>query len=208
VKLTEAGIQNALRDALAATGASSDGYAEIEINSETAPKCAAVLIPLVCPGGDWQILFTRRTQHVESHKGQVSFLGGRRNKQKKGPVETALRETLEEIGVEPGAIRVLGRLTNMITVTGFRVTPIVGILPWPSVFRLNEQEVERIFTIPLTWLANPGNRWELPFPGTERQVVIFHPYDGELVWGATARMTLDFLQIVGTQAPRSAADQP
>jgi 8-oxo-dGTP pyrophosphatase MutT (NUDIX family) len=110
---------------------------------------------------------------------------------------TALREAQEEIGIDPASVRLLGRLTNMITITSFRVTPVVGVINWPTVFRLNEREVDRIFRIPLTWLADSANRWELPFPGRNRSVVVYHPYDGEVVWGATARMTVDFLNTIG-----------
>jgi hypothetical protein len=85
----------------------------------------------------------------------------------------------------------------MVTITGYRVTPVVGVLDWPAVFRRSEHEVERIFTVPLAWLSDPHNRWELPFPGSQRGVVVYHPYDGEIVWGATARMTVDFVRTIG-----------
>jgi len=195
--LTEGQIAEMLQRAATGSGASSDGYAEIDITDSTELKCAAVLIPLVQDRGDWNILYTRRTQRVESHKGQVSFPGGGCDEGETSLEQTALREVQEEIGIEPEAVRVLGRLTSMVTVTSFRVTPVVGVLNWPTVFRLNETEVERIFTVPLAWLANTRNRWELPFPGGNRSVVVYHPFDGELVWGATARMTVDFLHAVG-----------
>ena len=144
--------------------------------------------------GAWHILYTRRTQRVESHKGQVSFPGGACDQGETSAEETALREVEEEIGIGREAIRILGRLSSMITVTNYRVTPVVGVLDWPAVFRLSAHEVERIFTVPLAWLADPRNRWELPFPGSQRGVIVYHPYDGELVWGATARMTVDFVE--------------
>jgi hypothetical protein len=85
----------------------------------------------------------------------------------------------------------------MITITYFRVTPVVGIIKWPTVFRVGEHEVARIFTIPLGWLANPANRWEFTRPNTTRSLIAYHPYDGELLWGATARMAVDFLKVLG-----------
>jgi 8-oxo-dGTP pyrophosphatase MutT (NUDIX family) len=195
--LTETRIAHMLHAASAGSAALSDGYAEIDITEQTQLKCAAVLIPLVQDGEDWHILYTRRTQRVESHKGQVSFPGGGCDEGETNPEQTALREAQEEIGINPTAVRVLGRLTDLITITSFRVTPVVGVVNWPTVFRLNEHEVERVFTVPLAWLADSGNRWELPFPGKNRSVVVYHPYDGELVWGATARMTVDFVHTLG-----------
>jgi hypothetical protein len=91
----------------------------------------------------------------------------------------------------------LGRLSNLITITYFRVTPVVGVVRWPAVFRVGAHEVARIFTIPLEWLANSSNRWQFEIPGTRRSLIAYHPYDGELLWGATARMTVDFLNVLG-----------
>jgi len=195
--LTEARMAQMLHAALEGADASSNGYAEIDVPQHTRLKCAAVLIPLVQEGDAWHLLYTRRTQRVESHKGQVSFPGGGCDEEETTPEQTALREAQEEIGIDPASVRLLGRLTNMITITSFRVTPVVGVINWPTVFRLNEREVDRIFRIPLTWLADSANRWELPFPGRNRSVVVYHPYDGEVVWGATARMTVDFLNTIG-----------
>jgi 8-oxo-dGTP pyrophosphatase MutT (NUDIX family) len=197
MQLTEARICERLQAALVDSGPADYGYAEIEISDKTRPKCAAVLIPLVREDGDWHILYTRRTQFVESHKGQVSFPGGACDDGETTPEQTALREVREEIGVDPAHVQVLGRLRSMITITSYRVTPVVGVLDWPTVFRLAEQEVERIFTIPLPWLADASNRWAFPLPGRRQSVIAFHPYNGELVWGATARMTLDFLAVLG-----------
>ncbi len=196
MKLTEAYISDRLREAIQAAGPSSDGYAEIDVTDQTRLKCAAVLIPLLQQEGEWHLLFTRRTDRVESHKGQVSFPGGGCDEGETTPEETALREAEEEVGINPRKVRLLGRLANMITITSFRVTPVVGVIPWPMVFRVGEHEVERIFTIPLMWLADSHNRWEFPFPGRNRGLIAYHPYDGELLWGATARMTVDFLKVL------------
>jgi len=200
MQLTEAEISERLQAALAGSGVPEEGYSEIDITDESRLKCAAVLIPLVREDGAWHILYTRRTQFVESHKGQVSFPGGACDDGETTPEQTALREVNEEIGVDPAHVRVLGRLRRMNTITSYRVTPVVGVLDWPTVLRLAEQEVERIFTVPLRWLADRRNRWAFPLPGRNQAVVAFRPYDGELVWGATARMTVDFLEVVGPQA--------
>ncbi|MBI3152977.1 MAG: CoA pyrophosphatase [Chloroflexi bacterium] len=175
----------------------SDGYAEIPIKPETLLKCAAVLVPLTFYGDEWHILFTRRTDRVESHKGQVSFPGGACDEGETSPEQTALREAEEEIGMNPADVKVLGRLSQLITISSFRVSPIVGVIPWPYAFRVAGIEVARIFTIPLLWLANRNNYWEFSLRESERSLIAYHPYDGELLWGATARMTVNFLKTLG-----------
>jgi 8-oxo-dGTP pyrophosphatase MutT (NUDIX family) len=194
--LTEDYISQCLQNALEADPA-SDGFSEIDLTEETRLKCAAVLIPLVWYDEEWHLLFTRRTDTVESHKGQVSFPGGACDEGETTPEQTALREADEEIGLNPDDVRVLGRLSNLITITYFRVTPVIGVVKWPNVFRVGEHEVARIFTIPVMWLANPSNRWQFEMPGRARSLIAYHPYDGELLWGATARMTVDFLKVLG-----------
>ena len=176
---------------------SSTGFSEIDLTAETQLRCAAVLVPLVWQDDEWHLLFTRRTDTVESHKGQVSFPGGSCDDDETTPEQTALREADEEIGINPGDVTVLGRLADLITVSFFQVTPVVGVVKWPSVFRVGEQEVARVFTIPLGWLANPSNRWQFERSDSKRGLIAYHPYDGELLWGATARMTVDFLNVLG-----------
>jgi 8-oxo-dGTP pyrophosphatase MutT (NUDIX family) len=158
-------------------------------------------VPLLRRGGAWHLLYTRRTETVEHHKGQVSFPGGGCDDGEKTPEETALREAQEEVGLQPGAVRVLGRLNNVLIITRYRVTPVVGVIPYPYPFKLAPQEVLRAFTIPLVWLANRANWEEQPFSpdGVPRPfpVITYHPYDGEILWGATARMTHNFLGVLG-----------
>lgn len=195
MNLTEEEI--AARLAAAQQSVQTDGYAHSDAD---APKCAAVLVPLLRQDGDWHLLFTRRTDSVESHKGQVSFPGGACDDDETTPEQTALREAEEEIGIDPRAVRVLGRLNSMLTITSYRVTPIVGVIPWPTVFRPAQAEVARVFTMPLTWLAERSNRWEFNLLGRDYSVIVYHPFDGEILWGATARMTVDFLEII-TEKP-------
>lgn len=196
ITFTEDYISECLQAALPDDPA-SDGFSELELTAEVTLKCAAVLVPLVWHDGEWHVLFTRRTDRVESHKGQVSFPGGACDDGETTPEQTALREAEEEIGLQPGHVRVLGRLSNLITITYFRVTPVVGVVKWPAVFRVGEHEVARIFTIPLAWLADSTNRWQFEIPGKNRSLIAYHPYDGELLWGATARMTVDLLKVLG-----------
>lgn len=182
--------------------ASVDGSTDLYKNVTL--KCAAVLIPLFRWKEEWHLVYTRRTERVEHHKGQVSFPGGGCELGESTPEVTALREAGEEIGLKPEDARLLGRMNDFLTITRYRVTPIVGVIPWPYQFRIEQAEVERIFTIPLLWLADPAN-WDeqtftpeghlLAFP-----VVSYHPYSGEILWGATARMTQDFLKVLGLQS--------
>ena len=197
VTLTEEYISLRLTEALEAADISLDGYSEVELTGVQRLKCAAVLVPLIWHENEWHLLYTRRTDRVESHKGQVSFPGGACDEGETTPEQTALREAQEEIGLDPQDVKVLGRMANLITITYFRVTPVVGVIKWPAVFRVGEHEVARIFTIPLGWLANPSNRWQFDRPGTDLSLIAYHPYDGELLWGATARMTVDFLKVLG-----------
>jgi 8-oxo-dGTP pyrophosphatase MutT (NUDIX family) len=197
ITLAEEEISERLSEAIRSAGPFSDGYAELDLIDELNLKCAAVLVPLVWYDDEWHLLFTRRTDRVESHKGQVSFPGGACDEGETTPEQTALREADEEIGLGPTDIKVIGRLTNLITISFFRVTPVVGVVKWPAVFRVGEHEVARVFTIPLGWLADASNRWQFEIPGRNRSVIAYHPYDGELLWGATARMTVDFLKVLG-----------
>ena len=197
ITFSEEVISQKLQVALQTAGPTSDGFSEVTLTTEMKIKCAAVLIPLVWHDDEWHLLYTRRTDKVESHKGQVSFPGGACDDGETTPEQTALREAEEEIGLEPKDVKVLGRLANLITITYFRVTPVVGVIKWPTVFRVGENEVARVFTIPLGWLANPSNRWQFERSDLRRSLIAYHPYDGELLWGATARMTVDFLSILG-----------
>ncbi len=176
--------------------ASADIYAEMPLKPETRLKNAAVLVPLVDFDNEWHLLFTRRTDRVESHKGQVSFPGGSSDEGETTPEQTALREAHEEIGMLPELVAVLGRLSQMVTISSFRVSPIVGVIPWPYAFKVAGVEVERVFTIPLLWLANQNNYWEFSIRDSDRSLIAYHPYDGELLWGPTARMTVNFLKTI------------
>lgn len=172
-------------------------YNEAEDLDDKEPRCAAVLIPLAWFEDEWHLLYTRRAHSVEKHKGQVSFPGGACDPGEATPEQTALREAHEEIGIHQEDVRLLGRLAPMITITSFRVTPVVGVVRWPYAFRVENAEVARVFTMPLAWLADDNNRWEFKLPGRPYGLIVYHPYDGELLWGATAVMTDIFLKVLG-----------
>ena len=166
-----------------------------------APRPAAVLIPFLRIADAWHILFTRRTEKVADHKGQVAFPGGRADPSDPSPEFTALREANEEIGVNPGEVSILGRLQELPTVSNYCITPVVGVIPWPYPLRLAAIEVTRAFYIPLTWLADPTHHEirtrTIPGSVVSIPVIYFQPYDGELLWGVSAQITLNLLITLG-----------
>ena len=162
---------------------------------------AAVLIPFVRVEDSWHILYIRRTQFKgDRHSGQVAFAGGKRDPQDPDLVTTALREVEEEIGVSASDINLLGHINQHHTISEFQVTPYVAEMQWPYPLQLDEVEVARAFTLPLRWLADNSNyRMEQrKHPDSSRPwpVVYYDYYDGELLWGATARMTLSLIEVL------------
>ncbi len=170
--------------------------ADSQFNPES--KCAAVLMPLVQTPDGWDLLLIKRTETVADHKGQVAFPGGACEAFDRSLADTALREAMEEIGLKPADVKILGQLCDYHTVSHFRVAPIVGTFRWPYQFIPSKDEVSRIFTIPLKWLLNPENQEtrSLDRLGRSFQVIYFKPYDGEILWGATARMVDNLLEIL------------
>lgn len=164
-------------------------------------RTASVLIPLVKTNDQWNILFIRRaTNDNDRHSGQVAFPGGATEPKDPSPVETALRETEEEIGISTDRINVIAKLDDYYTISHFCVTPIVGIVQWPSNLKLEESEVARAFLIPLDWLKDEANytfraRNEIDAKTAKRHpIIVYNDFDGETLWGATARMTMNFIK--------------
>lgn len=156
---------------------------------------AAVLIPLLRTDGQWSLLFTRRTDTVINHKGQVSFPGGAREAVDQTDEETALREAQEEIGLDPACVKVLGKLEPFETISRYEIIPIVARLDWPVRLTLSPQEVNRVFTIPVGWLGDCRNWSEVAY--NHHRVIQYERYDGELLWGITASITQQFLRKMG-----------
>jgi len=165
---------------------------------------SAVLVPLFESGGEARVLLTRRSSRLRAHRGEVSFPGGRREPGEDATT-AALRETAEEVGIEPAAVRVAGWLHPLVTVSsGSLVQPVVGTLDGPPVVAANPDEVERVFDVALADLAADGvfaeELWRLPAPseavvGPGRHRVWFFTVAGEIVWGATARMLVELLTL-------------
>ena len=160
---------------------------------------AAVLILLHPLEGEPHVIFTERANHVEHHKGQMSFPGGACDDVDDCGETTALRETWEEIGVEKGHVRLIGTLDDMVTISNFRVTPFVGILEFEQAypFTINDHEVTKVVEIPLSFLMEEGNM-ELEVrehQGREVLVPAFS-YSGHRIWGATARMLHQLVELL------------
>ena len=162
---------------------------------------AAVLIPIVDREAGLSLLFTRRAIHLKDHSGQVSFPGGRVAAADASPGATALREAREEIGLAPERVELLGRLPEYHTRTGFRITPVVGIVTPPFELRPDANEVEEIFGVPLEFLLDLANhqRQSREWQGELRWFFTMD-YGGHTIWGATAGMLVN-LQRHLAQAP-------
>ncbi len=166
------------------------------------PRHAGVLLPLLPQPEGWHLLFIRRTVNDhDPHSGEVSFPGGQAEPDDPSPVHTALRETEEELGLPSEQVTVLGSLPLHRTASNFWVAPVVALLPQPLALSPSPAEVARVFTVPLAWLADPAHRETRPrvvlphLPPV--QAVFFQPYQGEVIWGATARMVLTLLRALG-----------
>ncbi|MGB2897406.1 MAG: CoA pyrophosphatase [Anaerolineales bacterium] len=170
------------------------------IRTEWDARLAAVLIPLYFHDDSWHALFTKRTDKVEEHRGQVSFPGGVIELDDEDSESAALRETQEEIGIDPVDVEILGRLDSLLTTTQFQIVPIVGVIPWPYELTINPMEVASVFGVPLDWLSDPAHIETHFVEGPESSphfpLFAFKPYRGEIIWGATARITRDLLQLL------------
>jgi 8-oxo-dGTP pyrophosphatase MutT (NUDIX family) len=176
-----------LRDRFAAGG---DPGTIVEAGASTDSLTpAAVLVPIVVRESGMTMLLTQRTAHLRDHAGQVSFPGGRCEPQDANPVATALREAQEEVGIAPQQVDVLGCLPEYLTSTGFRVTPVVGLVTPPLNLRLDDFEVAEVFEPPLDFLLDTANhqRHKVEYQGALREYWAM-PWKGYYIWGATAGM--------------------
>ena len=158
---------------------------------------AAVLVPILEKNDQLHILFTKRTENVEIHKGQISFPGGHVDKTDKDLMETALRETQEEIGISPSKIEILGAIDDSNTSTGFIVTPYVGLLKSERNYIIEEAEIQRIIEVPLTYLMD-NKKWHKEEFNHKGRIYIgeYILYGNDKIWGATAKMLRQFLNLL------------
>jgi 8-oxo-dGTP pyrophosphatase MutT (NUDIX family) len=159
---------------------------------------AAVLVPLVVRPEGLTVLLTQRTAHLAHHGGQISFPGGRLEPGDVDPQAAALRETEEEIGLPISSIDVIGRLDDYATVTGFHITPVVGLLHPPLSFQPDEFEVAEIFEVPLSFIMDPANHKtdSRMLPSGEKRWFYAIPYQQRYVWGATAGMLVNLYEVL------------
>ncbi|HET6781996.1 MAG TPA: CoA pyrophosphatase [bacterium] len=159
---------------------------------------AAVLVPLYDTEEGPYVLFTKRTDAVEHHKGQISFPGGAADPDDPDALSTALRETHEELGIAPHDVKVLGALDDVPTVvSGFVITPFVGIIPHPYPLRVNPVEIAEVLFVPLSIFRDADKmRVEERDREGERVTVYFYYYGPHEIWGATARIMKGFIDTV------------
>ena len=158
---------------------------------------AAVLVPLLEVEGAWHLLFTKRSEDLEHHRGQVSFPGGALD-DGEDPEDAALRETFEEIAIGPGHVHLLQRLDELWTPSGYIITPVVGFLHSTETLQPSAAEVSRVFTAPLPFFSQPGAAEvrRVTVNGYTRNVYFYH-HDSETIWGATAFIIRNLLRVLG-----------
>ena len=161
---------------------------------------SAVLIPLLCKDGKLQVLLTERTEQVALHKGQVCFPGGTSQVEDDSLLETALREAWEETGLRPEDVEVVGEIDdNIVSSTGYVITPFVGFIPYPYMFHASEQETRDIFCVPLGVLMDSQR-----FRHEERAIGKYYysgpvcEYEGHVIWGATGRILKCLVDLLDT----------
>jgi 8-oxo-dGTP pyrophosphatase MutT (NUDIX family) len=161
-------------------------------------RLAAVLVPLYRHNGDYGVIFTKRSQTVYHHRGQIAFPGGGYEAQDVSLQYTALRESAEEIGLQPEHVRVLGQLDDLLTSnSNYLVRPFVGVIPYPYPFVIDARETASIVEVPLAFLRqrNPPSEEFRDYEGRQVQSFFFD-YEEHLIWGATAKIVKQFVDLL------------
>lgn len=172
-------------------------------------NAASVLIAMTPSPQGLSVLLTRRTDHLYHHPGQISFPGGRMEAEDASPIHAALRESEEEIGLGSSHIEVLGTLPDYGTSSGFRVTPVVGLVSPDFVPKLDAFEVAELFSVPLHFVLQTGNYQQ---HRVQRQGAVRHffavPYLGRFIWGATAGMLAMFAAFMASSQQSAQTSSP
>jgi 8-oxo-dGTP pyrophosphatase MutT (NUDIX family) len=169
----------------------------------TGLRQSAVLVPIFRRDGEWHLLLTRRSDLVGSHKGQISFPGGRQEPGDSSLLMTALREAEEEVGLKPEDVRVLGALDDTVTLATDRITPFLGVIPQPYPFRFDPAEVAYLLDVPVRSFLEPERLRIEAFarPDGSTRDVYFYTFESpsrtDVVWGATARIITEWLALLG-----------
>ncbi len=168
-----------------------------QVLNDTALSPAGVMLLLYPKDREYWVLLNKRTDGVEHHKGEISLPGGARDPEDETLLDTALRETQEEMGIQQGDIDVLGELSEVATNTGFAISTYVGTIPYPYEFRVNEAEIAEVIEVPLRSLMDPANlREEVRVVGGKLVEGYSFAYDRRLVYGATAKILAHFLDLL------------
>jgi 8-oxo-dGTP pyrophosphatase MutT (NUDIX family) len=159
---------------------------------------AAVMVPIYCKQGQLHILLIKRTETVRVHKGEISFPGGTYEYEDETLVNTALRESAEEIGLRPGDVEILGELDDEPSIaTNYNISPFVGFIPWPYKFRLSPEETEEIINVPVQSLLDKTSRRKGTRTVDGKTIITYdYHYQERVIWGATARILNRFLSIL------------
>jgi 8-oxo-dGTP pyrophosphatase MutT (NUDIX family) len=155
-------------------------------------KASAVLMPIFYNQGQYHVLFTERSDEVVFHKGQVCFPGGTQEPSDSSLLQTALRESKEEIGLEAKDIEILGELDDITTfVTNYVISPFVAFIPQPYSLKADGKEIREIFSVPLSFLMDEANF---------KQDSYAYEYEGHIIWGATARILRQFIDLLKSES--------
>ena len=161
---------------------------------------AAVLVPIYEKDGQYHILFIKRTEWVEKHKGEISFPGGGYEDHDGTLLNTALRESAEEINLKPDDVEILGELDDEVSVkTNYIITPFLAFIPWPYELKVDGKETEAIIEAPIPALMDIGYSRQESID-SETVTVYYYNYQGRVIWGATARVLTKFLDIFAQAA--------
>ncbi len=160
-------------------------------------KHSAVLMPILFEDGQFKFVLTKRTDSLKHHKGEISFPGGGQDKEDQNLIETALRETYEEIGVEQSQIKILGRLDDLFTITRYIITPFVGTIHKKVEYKSNDAEVAELLHVPLDLFLTDEKFKEKAWVRNGTNYPLYYYYWGDYeVWGATGYIINQFIEIV------------
>jgi len=171
---------------------------EIPHQNNLPPVPAGVLIPIYKKDNEYFLVFTLRTDLVEHHKGQISFPGGAFHPGDANLLDTALRESFEEIGLLPSDVQIVGELDDLVTNSNFRVTPFVGFVPYPYTFHANNAEVAEIIHVPMSMLLD--KRYSRQEKRPDGVMDYYYNCYGYIIWGVTARILKPFLDIITSES--------